>query len=213
MRGRLLIVSLLLLAGSLSLHAQDHPVSVLDGPVIKTDTVRRKPQLLPLMGYPVFSMAQMPSFLSMEPFEAKEQRAARMNAMASASLMSSLNYNLSWYRPPHLSESAKWALFAGSLFLSNPFAFPKGAVPMMSTSNPFIYAYTPGWAPYDHPYSPDFFPQSIRVDFDFTTGTYKQVMVKWDDLQNSLANNFGGFGQQYSPIPTDPLRPAYWNTP
>ena len=26
------------------------PVSVLDGPVIKTDTVRRKPQLLPLMG-------------------------------------------------------------------------------------------------------------------------------------------------------------------
>ena len=213
MRGRLLIVSLLLLTGSLSLHAQDHPVSVLDGPVIKTDTVRRKPQVLPLMGYPVFSMAQMPSFLSMDPFETKEQRAARMNAMASASLMSSLNYNLSWYRPPHLSESAKWALFAGSLFLSNPFAFPKGAVPMMNTSNPFIYAYTPGWAPYEHPYSPDFFPQSIRVEFDFTTGTYKQVMVQWDDLQKSLANNFGGFGQQYAPIPTDPLRPAYWNTP
>lgn len=213
MRGRLLIVSLLMLAGSLSLRAQDHPVSVLDGPVIKTDTVKRKPQLLPMMGYPVFSMVQMPSFLSPDPFETKEQRAARINAMTSASLMSSLNYNLSWYRPPHLSEGAKWALFAGSLFLSNPYAFPKGTVTMMNTSNPFIYAYTPGWAPYDHPYSPDLFPQSIRLEFDFTTGTYKQVMVKWDDLQKNMANSLGNSYQQYAPIPTDPLRPAYWNTP
>ena len=213
MRGRLLIVSLLLLAGSLRLHAQDHPVSVLDGPVIKTDTVRRKPQLPPLMGYTMFPTVQTPSFLSPEPFETKEQRAARINAMTSASLMSSLNYNLSWYRPPHLSEGAKWALFIGSLFLSNPYKYPQGAIPMMSTSNPFIYAYTPGWAPYEHPYSPDVFPQSIRLEFDFTTGTYKQVMVKWDDLQKSMANNFSGFGQQYAPIPTDPLRPAYWNAP
>ena len=213
MRGRLLIVSLLMLAGSLSLRAQDYPVSVLDGPVIKTDTVKRKPQLLPMMGYPVFSMVQMPSFLSPDPFETKEQRAERINAMTSASLMSSLNYNLSWYRPPHLSEGAKWALFAGSLFLSNPYAFPKGTVPMMNTSNPFIYAYTPGWAPYDHPYSPDLFPQSIRLEFDFTTGTYKQVMVKWDDFQKNMANSFGNSYQQYAPIPTDPLRPAYWNTP
>ena len=213
MRGRLLIVSLLMLAASLSLHAQDHPVSALDGPVIKTDTVKRKPQLLPMMGYPVFSMVQMPSFLSPDPFETKEQRAARINAMTSASLMSSLNYNLSWYRPPHLSEGAKWALFAGSLFLSNPYAFPKGAVPMMNTSNPFIYAYTPGWAPYEHLYTPDLFPQSIRLEFDFTTGTYKQVMVKWDDLQKNMANSFGNSYQQYAPIPTDPLRPAYWNTP
>ena len=158
-------------------------------------------------------MVQMPSFLSPDPFETKEQRAARINAMTSASLMSSLNYNLSWYRPPHLSEGAKWALFAGSLFLSNPYAFPKGTVPMMNTSNPFIYAYTPGWAPYDHPYSPDLFPQSIRLEFDFTTGTYKQVMVKWDDLQKNMANSFSNSYPQYAPIPTDPLRPAYWNTP
>ena len=84
---------------------------------------------------------------------------------------------------------------------------------MMSTSNPFIYAYTPGWAPYEHPYSPAVFPQSIWLEFDFTTGTYKQVMVKWDDLQKSMANNFGGFGQQYVPIPEDPLKPAYWKGP
>ena len=212
MRGRLLIVSLLL-AGSQCLYAQDHPVAVLDGPIIKTDTVKRKPQLLPLMGFPNLSMAQMPSFLTTDPFETKEQRAARINAMTSASLMTSLNHNLSWYRPPHLSEEAKWALFAVSLFLSNPYAFPKGAVPMMSTSNPFIYTYTPGWAPYEHPYSPDLFPQSIRLEFDFTTGTYKQVMVKWDELQKSMANSFGNTYQQYAPIPTDPLRPAYWNTP
>jgi hypothetical protein len=213
MRGRLLIVSLLLLAGSFRLHAQDHSVSVLDGPVIKTDTVKRKPQLLPMMGYPLFSTVQMPSFLSPDPFETKEQRAARINAMTAASLMSSLNGNLSWYRPPRLSEGAKWALFVGALFLSNPYAFPKGAVPMMNTSNPFIYAYTPGWAPYDHPYSPEVFPQSIRLEFDFTTGTYKQVMVRWDDLQKNMANSFGNSYQQYAPIPTDPLRPAYWNTP
>ena len=164
MRGRLPIVYLLLLAGSFSLHAQDLPVSVLDGPVVKTDTVRRKPQLLPGMGYPMFSSVQMPSFLAPDPFETKEQRVARMNALTSTSLMSSLNHNLSWYRPPHLSEGAKWALFVGSLFLSNPYAFPQGAVPMMSATNPFIYAYTPGWAPYEHPYSPDLFPQTSGLN-------------------------------------------------
>ena len=155
----------------------------------------------------------MPSSLIPDPFETKEQRAARINALTSAKLMSSVDYNLSWYRPPYLTGLQKTLLFAGRLFLTSPYSFPQGAVPVMNASNPFLYAYTPGWAPFEHPYSPDRFPQSIRLDFDFTTGTYKQVMVKWEDLQRSMGTNFGGFSQQYAPIPTDPLRPAYWNTP
>lgn len=213
MRGRLSLLLILLLAGSFSLHAQDHPVNVPDGPVVRADSTRQKTQILPWLGTPVFSTVRMPSFLSPDPFETKEQRAARINALTSANVMSSLQYNLSWYRPPHLTEAQKLLLFAGSLFLTSPYSFPKGAVPVMNASNPFIHAYTPGWAPYEHPYSPDRFPQSIRLEFDFTTGTYKQVMVKWEDVQKSMATSFGSFSQQYAPIPTDPLRPAYWNTP
>jgi len=213
MRGRLSVVLVILLAGSFSLHAQDHPVTVLDGPVMKTDTIRKKTQPLPLLGFPAFSTTRMPSFLSPDPFETKEQRAARINALTSATLMTSLDHDLSWYRPPHLTEAQRMLLLAGKLFLTSPYSFPKGAVPVMNASNPFLHAYTPGWAPYDHPYSPDRFPQSIRLEFDFTTGTYKQVMVKWEDVQKSMATGVGSASQQYAPIPTDPLRPAYWNTP
>ena len=213
MRVRSAVLLVVLLAGSLSLHAQDHPVTVPDGPVVKTDSTRNKAQILPWMGYPAFSGVQLPSFLTVDPFETKEQRAARINALTSAKLMSSVDYNLSWYRPPYLTGLQKTLLFAGRLFLTSPYSFPQGAVPVMNASNPFLYAYTPGWAPFEHPYSPDRFPQSIRLDFDFTTGTYKQVMVKWEDLQKSMGNRFGSYSQQYAPIPTDPLRPAYWNTP
>ena len=213
MRVRFVVLLVVFWVGSFSLHAQDHPATVLDGPIVKTDSTKNKAQILPLLGYPAFTGVQPPSFLTVDPFETKEQRAARINALTSANLMSSVDYNLSWYRPPYLTGLQKTLLYAGRLFLTSPYSFPKGAVPVMSASNPFIYAYTPGWAPFEHPYSPDRFPQSIRLDFDFSTGTYKQVMVKWEDLQKSMGTNFGGFSQQYAPIPTDPLRPAYWNTP
>lgn len=213
MRRRSIVLSLLLLAASFSLHAQDYPVTALDGPVMKADSTKQKTQTLPLLGLPAFSMVRLPSFLTPDPFETKEQRAARINAQASASVMSSLDHDLSWYRPPHLTDAQKKLLLAGRLFLTSPYSYPKGAVPVMNASNPFIYAYTPGWAPYDHPYSPNCFPQSIRTELDFSTGTYKQVMVQWEDLQKNMAIRYGGFGQQYAPIPTDPLRPAYWNAP
>ena len=213
MKGRLSVLLVVLLAGSFSLHAQDHPVTVLDGPVVKTDSTRNKAQILPRMGYPVFLGIRPPSFLTVDPFETREQRAARINSWTSANVMSSVDYNLSWYRPPHLTETQRMLLRLGSLFLTSPYSFPKGAVPVMNASNPFLYNYPPGWAPFEHPYSPDRFPQSIRLDFDFSTGTYKQVMLKWEDVQKSMGTSFGSSSQQYAPIPTDPLRPAYWNTP
>lgn len=213
MRGRLSVLLVMLLAAPFSLYAQDHPVTVLDGPVVKTDSTRNKTQILPLLGYPAFSGIQPPSFLTVDPFETKEQRAARINALTSANVLSSVDYNLSWYRPPHLTGVQRTLLYAGRLFLTSPYSFPKGAVPVMNASNPFMYVYTPGWAPYEHPYSPDSFPQSIRLDFNFTTGTYEQVMVKWEDVQKSMATSLGSSSHQYAPIPADPLRPAYWNTP
>ena len=215
MRRRVFVLFLLLLAGVFALRAQDHPVSLQDGRVVKPDTSKRTSPMLPQLLFPVFPSTQVPSFLSPMPdlFKTKEQRAARVNAMTSSSIMTSLDRNLAWYRPLKLPKPAKWALFAGKFFLSNPFAYPKGAVPVMNASNPFIFAYVPGWAPYESPYSPDCFPQSIRLEFDFTTGTYKQVMVKWDEVQKNFSTSFGSSSQQYAPIPTDPLRPAYWNTP
>ena len=213
MRVRLVVLLVVFLVGSFSLHAQDHPVTVLDGPVVKTDSTKNKVQSLPLLGYPAFTGVRPPSFLTVDPFETKEQRAARINAQISANLMSSVDYNLSWYRPPHLTGLQKTLVYAGRLFLTSPYSFPKGAVPVMNASNPFLYNYAPGWAPFEHPYSPDRFPQSIRLDLDFSTGTYKQVMVKWEDLQKSMGTRFGNSSQQYAPVPPDPLRPAYWNTP
>lgn len=138
MRGRLSVLLVMLLAAPFSLYAQDHPVTVLDGPVVKTDSTRNKTQILPLLGYPAFSGIQPPSFLTVDPFETKEQRAARINALTSANVLSSV---------------------------------------------------------------------------DFTTGTYEQVMVKWEDVQKSMATSLGSSSHQYAPIPADPLRPAYWNTP
>lgn len=178
---------------------------------MKADSIKSKPRILPGMGIPAFSATRMPSFLSPDLFETKEQRAARINAQTSANVMSSLHYDLSWYRPPHLTKAQKMLLYAGTLFLTSPYSFSKGTVPIMNGSNPFMHAYTPGWAPEERTYSPERFPQSIRLEFDFATGTYKQVMVKWEDVQKSMATHFGSSSQQYAPIPADPLRPAYWN--
>ena len=56
----------------------------------------------------------------------------------------------------------------------------------MSASNPFIFARTPGGAPVVHRYSPKAFPQCIRTEFDFQSGTYKHVMVKWNEFESRL---------------------------
>lgn len=194
MSRRLFSVFVLLCAGALVLRAQEVPVTVSDGPVVKVDSLQGRPQLLPLMGNVLSPGVRQPSVLRPPLFESKEQRAARINASVQANVMNYMDQSLKWYRPPKLSREAKAALFVASLFLSNPYGFRSGYVPLMNHSFPFIEAKTPGMAPYDNPYSPDRIPQTVRTEYDFATGKYKQVMIPWGEFEMKLnkAHSFGG---------------------
>lgn len=184
----ILILSLLLAAvGTLSLRAQDYPATPIDGPSVKADSLRQKPEFSPLMGYSIYSRIRMQGVLAPIGFESREERAARINAATSANVLRTMGKNLDLYRPPHFSREEILALKILRLFLSNPFGFAEGTVPMMSTSNPFVYAKTPGWAPYENPYSPDKIPQTIRTEYDFATGTYKTVARPWSEVQMDLS--------------------------
>lgn len=183
MKQKWIYTLVLLLAGSLCLNAQEY--------VEKADTVTIHPRPLPLMGAPSF--LQTPEFLmAPDPFETPEQRAARINWQTYDRVMTSVNQNLSWYKPPHLTKAQMVLLFIGGLFLNSPYKFQPGTVPLMNASNPFIYARTPGMAPYEHRYSPEAFPQCIRTEFDFTSGTYRQVMVQWNEVEKSMVRSYGG---------------------
>ena len=197
----------LLIAGALSLRAQDVPTTILDGPLIKADTLRTRPTPLPVMGTAPAPGIRQPSILRPPLFETKEQRAARINAAVQANVMNYMDQSLAWYRPPKLSREVKMALFMASLFLSNPYGFREGYVPLMNHSFPFIEAKTPGMAPYDNPYSPDRFPQAIRSEYDFATGKYKQVMVPWDEYEKNMARSFGG-AYNSTPVPKIAVTPV-----
>ena len=184
---RPILILLLLAAGALSLRAQDYPATPIDGPAMKADSLRQKPEFSPLMGYSIYSRIRMQGVLAPIGFESREERAARINAATSANVLRTMGKNLDLYRPPHFSREEILALKILRLFLSNPFGFAEGTVPMMSTSNPFVYAKTPGWAPYENPYSPDKIPQTVRTEYDFATGTYKMVARPWSEVQMDLS--------------------------
>lgn len=186
MRQKWLLTVVLLVAGAIGLHAQEYGE--------KVDTVVVRPIPLSTVNDSVFFNPWQPYYLSpdAEAVENKEQRAARINRETFQRVMASVNHNLSWHRPPELTGTEKALLFIGSLFLTSPYQFREGTVPVMSASNPFMFAYTPGGAPVVYPYSTDAFPQCIRLDYDFMSGTYKQVMVKWEDVQRSMVRSFGG---------------------
>ena len=197
----------LLIAGALSLRAQDVPTTILDGPLIKADTLRTRPELLPPLDGPAFPGIRMPSILSPQGYESREQRAARVNARVRNSLMKAIDYDLEWYRPPKLSKEVRAILSVASLFLGNPYGYGPHAVPLMNHSFPFIYAIEPGMAPYDSPYSPEYFPQTVRTEYDFATGKYKQVMIPWDEYEKSMARSFGG-AYNTAPVPKIAVTPV-----
>jgi len=214
MTGRLFHILLLLIAGTLCLKAQDIPATILDGPSVKADTLDSRPRPMPLPMYPSFSRLlspsfMSPSFLSPEPFgfETKEQFAERINASTYAAVMASIDRDLYWHRMPKYSPAIRYAMLLASPFLSNAFAFPEHYGPLMNPSFPFILVYTPGMAPYEHIYSTEFFPQSIRTEFDLATGQYKQVMVDWSELQKNMTRSFGG-SYKNEPVPRIPVTPV-----
>lgn len=192
---------ILLMAGAIGLHAQE-----------RVDTVILKPK--PLITSSLFSGSWQPIFPSPEgmPSESKEQRVARINQEIYERVMASVEQNLSWHRPAKLSQVEMALLFVGGLFLNSPYKFRPGTVPLMNASNPFIYAVTPGQAPYIYPYTPDKFPQCISTEYDFRTGTYQQVMIKWNEVERSMARSYGG-PYRNDPVPKMKFRSDEWMIP
>ena len=195
MSRRILVTVIILTAGLMSLAAQDIPVSVLDGPIIEADSLKQQPKPFPTLLNPIpgpMIRTFSPLFAPLNPFETKEQRAARINARTFYSVQQSVDYNLSWYRPPHYTQGEKILYSILGLFLSNPFVFAK----------------EPGMAPYDSPYSPEYFPQTVKTEYDFATGTYKTVMVSWEDFQKSLLVRPGGNSFGNTAVPRIEVTPG-----
>lgn len=210
MSRRILVTIVALAVGMMRLGAQD--VRILDGPALEVEdslNVRPKPfptLLNPIPGPMIHTFS--PLFAPLSPFETREQRAARINERTFYAVQQSVDRNLVWYRMPHYTKEEQALLFLLKLFLSAPFGYREGYVPLMNPSNPFVYAKTPGMAPYDNPYSPEYFPQTIKTEYDFATGTYKTVMVDWEDFQKSLLVNPRGNSFGNAPIPQVVVTPG-----
>lgn len=219
---RVVIVLVMVAAGAAGLRAQELQLAVPEGLAPKADTLERRPQAPPEAERPAFfrfhrtPALPVPSLLapstSLLPpdqfgYETREELAARVDASTKARVMESIDKDLYWHRLPKLSRPAKVAYTLAGLFLSNPFGFREGYVPLMNPSFPFIYAYTPGMAPYERQYTNELFPQAIGVEFDLASGTYKQKMVDWTELQKNMARSFGG-AYNYEPVPQIPVTPV-----
>ncbi len=191
---KLLLTLILLVPGALILRAQDYPVSPPDGPALR---VKEDTSSLQLHSYSLMELSpapdiRLPSTLVPPPFETKEQKAARINLRTEADVMRSVQLNLMGYQPPRFSLPEKRLLRFAGMFFSDPFALPEGCVPFMNTSNPFLYFKTPGMAPYEHLYAPEVFPQWIRTEYDFASGTYRQVTQPWNVVQKNMVRSFSG---------------------
>ena len=192
--------------------AQVYPGILLDGPSFTVDSLSLSafssamPATLPILAYPRFPLIRNSSFPAMPLFETQEQRAARINRQTFDAVMFSVDRNLYWQRQQKIPKLWMPAIFVARLFLSNPFGFPEGCVPLMNASFPFIYAKTPGMAPYYNPYTSDQFPKCIETEYDFATGTYRQVMVDWSEVQSRLSDSNFGFSSQ--PVPNIPVTPV-----
>lgn len=212
MSRRFFITLVLLAAGLLRLAAQDYPISALDGPAVRADSLKLRPLPLPTLMNPFSTTPgiRQPSLLSapLNPFETKEQRAVRLNAQAWTGVTRSVSQNLSWYRQPKYTEGQRAFFFLLRLGLSNPYGFKEGYVPLMNPSFPFIAAKTPGMAPYNNPSSPENIPQCIRTEYDFATGTYKQVMVDWGEYQKNLSFHRLGVAPANAGIPQASITPG-----
>lgn len=212
MSRRFLVTITVLTLGLMRLAAQDIPVSVLDGPQLEAeDSLATRPKPFPTLLNPIpgpMIRTFSPLFAPLNPFETKEQRAARINERTFYAVQQSVDRNLVWYRMPHYTKEEQALLYLLRLFFSAPFGYPEGYTPLMNPSNPFVYAKIPGMAPYDNPYSPEYFPQTVRTEYDFATGTYKTVMVGWEDFQKSLLVRPGGNSFGNAPIPQVVVTPG-----
>ena len=109
MGRKILLIFILLTAGLFRLKAQDIPVTVLDGPILKVDTLSKNLQLdFPLITDPALPPIKLPDYLSIPTdYETKEERAARINAQTATSVKDHVNENLKWFKPPKLTAAQR----------------------------------------------------------------------------------------------------------
>lgn len=189
------LVFALLLAVPAHLLAQDHSVTPIDGPVVKLDSLKNRPDFTPQL-YNPYASTLMPLFepLAIPRFESKEQKARRINDK----IRSQVTQNIFRFALPQIRNQVYAPFLSGT---------PAGFV-RLSGSNPSILGREPGKYPYDNPYSPENFPQTIRLEYDMATGTYKAVPVKWDDYTKAYNYRFNPGNVSNAPIPQVNLTPG-----
>lgn len=168
----------------------------LDGPGLTTDSVRVAPAVPMVPMIESRGSVMMPLQYSFEDdgYETPEMRAAPLNEMAKAGVMSSIGRSIEYTRPPDWPWYVTVPLAVAGFFMG--YAWGQiggygtkthywGYVPL-DMSNPFISAWVPGWAPYENLSGSEFFPKAVETEFDIATGTFKQVAVDWTDYQKKL---------------------------
>lgn len=154
----------------------------------------------PLLPAPMFRAPMLPSILQPEMPATKEERAAYINSLIHSRVMKSVDGNLQYVSMVDIQARTGWMPFA------NPFAVPYGYVAMGNASNPFVIALIPGWEPEPYRYSPEAIPQCIKLEYDFATGTYRQVMVDWEEYTRQMSSF--PLNLQTQPVPSVPVTPV-----
>lgn len=154
----------------------------------------------PLLPAPMFRAPRLPSILQPDMPATRAEKAAYINSLIHASVMKSVDGNLQHVSMVDIRARTGWMPFA------NPFAVPYGYVPMGNASNPFVIALIPGWEPEPYRYSPEAIPQCIKLEYDFATGTYRQVMVDWEEYTRQMSSF--PLNLQTRPVPSVPVTPV-----
>lgn len=191
---KIYIAFALFLASAALLRAQDYSATPIDGPVVKNDSLKRLPSFVPQLITPPAS-ANQPIFKPMDipKYESREQRALKTAERVRAQMMPSLIRNMEWLRA----------------ITTAPFLrpTPRGYVPLQS-SNPNIMAKEPGFYPYDNSASPVNIPQTIRMEYDMATGTYKAVPINWGEYKQYEFNRINPANFNNAPVPQVNLTPG-----
>lgn len=190
---KLFFVALFLCLGALALRAQDPTGTPIDGPVIKTDSLKTRPGFVPHLFNPRDLPKPVVGPMEAPTFETREQRAARQNGWAREWVKKSYMQNL---------YNLKMQVYQPFMRLA-----PMGFVRLQG-SNPMILGREPGKYPFDNPYSPENFPQTIRSEYDFATGKYKMVPIDWVEYQNNYNVRFNGANINNMPVPQVKLTPG-----
>lgn len=165
---------------SICLHAQEHDTLSLDNKEYLNDSMPVRHIFAPSFLAPLYPGMNYPMTFTARPNDMiKRQQAARISALRS------IDQSLYWSKPLKSSSPLFKALRIMNLFLSNPFNVPAGYI-TLHPSTPFLIIKVPGMAPYEYQYSSDKFPKFVETEYDFSTGSYKQVMVNRLEVEEKV---------------------------